>query len=160
MLLRWINVGVSVLLLSLGLAPLTVAATEGYVLHARSAHVTSGKPYPFRLYTHCGANFAVDFDHSFWDLIDKHWRDRMSTGGREPHAGLDDPFQLGTMTLADRRHARFDFTQRIDSVLGTRFAQRHIHFTRHGGRKVVPIFCDKVFCNRAAVLRANGPEGL
>jgi hypothetical protein len=111
------------------------------VLHPRSRPAVRGRAYPFRLYTHCGANYAVDFNHTFWDLTDKRWADRGYPHGVAPHAGLDDPFQLGTMTLIDANHARFDFMLRAGALPGVR-GQQHIHFTRHRGRKVVPFFCD------------------
>ncbi|HKY55466.1 MAG TPA: hypothetical protein VJM08_14210 [Anaerolineales bacterium] len=58
-----------------------------------------GKTYPFQLYTHCGADLAVDFDGSFWQL---------SNPAQVPES-LGDPSQEGTMTLIDPDHARFDF---------------------------------------------------
>ena len=58
-----------------------------------------GKAYPFKLYTHCGADLAVDFDGSFWQL----------SNPTEVPQSLGDPSQEGTMTLIDPDHARFDF---------------------------------------------------
>jgi hypothetical protein len=130
-----------ILALALASDQVSSATAAGYVLHSRSPHVTPGRAYPFRLYTHCGAGFAVDFDHSFWDLTDKRWADRVYTHGIEPHAGLNDPFQFGTMTLIDASHARFDFTPVAGTSSGVHVKQ-HMYFTRHRGRKVVPFFCD------------------
>jgi hypothetical protein len=58
-----------------------------------------GKSYPFQLYTHCGADLAVDFDGSFWQL----------SNPAEVPESLGDPSQEGKMTLIDSDHARFDF---------------------------------------------------
>lgn len=117
-------------------ATLTVA---GLLLQPRSPHVEPGKPYPFHLYTHCGVNFSVDFDHAFWDLTDPRWADQ--PGGMGPHKGLDNPFQSGTMTLVDARHARFDFVP-ITSETSTAGPPASIHFTRHVGPKIVASYCD------------------
>ena len=116
-------------------ATLTVA---GLLLWPHSARAQRGKPYPFRLYTHCGVNFSVDFDHAFWDLTDPRWTDQPS--GLGPNKRLGNPFQSGTMTLVDARHARFDFVP-ITPGSATAAAPASIHFTRHVGPKIVPGFC-------------------
>ena len=140
---NWIFAGCLACALSLypsgGQARSVLPPRHGITLHPRSAQVKVGKAYPFRLYTHCGANWDVDFDHTFWDLADPHWADR--TGG-EPHQGLGNPFQPGTMTLVDRRHARFDFTEPMYGPPPMRTQRAHIWFMRHHGPKVLPGFCD------------------
>lgn len=75
-----------------------------------------GKAYPFQLYTHCGADYAVDFDGSFWQLSDLS----------EIPAALGDPAQDGTMTLINPDYARFDF------------AGGSLLFIRHQGPKYLP----------------------
>lgn len=117
-------------------ASVTVA---GIVLQAHSSRVVPRRAYSFRLYTHCGVNFSVDFDHSFWDLTDPKWSDRPD--GTGPHKGLGDPFQPGMMTLVDAAHARFDFVPATFQP-GTVAAPSSINFTRHVGPKIVPSFCD------------------
>jgi hypothetical protein len=107
-------------------------------LRARSGQVEQGKAYAFRLYTRCGANFSVDFDHSFWDLSDPNWAD--GPDGLGPHEGLGDPFQEGEITLVDATHARFDFTPGT-GIPGTIAVRAAIHFTLHLGPKIVPGYC-------------------
>jgi len=75
-----------------------------------------GKAYPFPLYTHCGADYAVDFDGSFWQL----------SNPLEVPVSLGDPTQEGMMTLINPDYARFDFEG--GSLL----------FIRHKGSKYVP----------------------
>lgn len=108
------------------------AATINYVNHQgptgiqlqpRSQAAERGKAYPYRLYTHCGVDYAVDFDASFWDLADPAW----AGSNGNPPVGIGNPYQDGTMTLLDAGHARFDFSG------GT------IHFTRHIGPKIAPL---------------------
>lgn len=74
-----------------------------------------GKTYPFQLYTHCGADLAVDFDGSFWQL----------SNPAEVPESLGDPSQEGTMTLINPNYARFDF------------AGGSILFIRHQGSKYI-----------------------
>lgn len=43
------------------------AAEQSLEVHEpRSSPVELGKAYPYKLYTHCGVDLAVDFDGSFW----------------------------------------------------------------------------------------------
>jgi hypothetical protein len=53
-------------------------------------------PYPFKLYTHCGIDFHVDFDGSFWQLV---------------KGSVDGPFKnpedVGGMTLLPSGLAEF-----------------------------------------------------
>jgi hypothetical protein len=56
--------------------------------HASSPDVAIGKARSFTLYTHCGIDFRVDFDESFWQSY---------LFGKSPSVG--DPVQKGTMTL-------------------------------------------------------------
>jgi hypothetical protein len=93
--------------------------TPGIVLVPHSPHVDVGQTVPFTLYHHCGIDFEVDFDGSFWDAVHPEPRP----------AGLDDLSQDGTMTLLDPDHARFTWAG------GT------IDYTRHVGPKVVPGLC-------------------
>lgn len=108
---------------------------HGLRLQARSRHVATGRPYPFRLYTHCGVDFATDFDGSFWDLADAAWA---GSYGNPPSA-IGNPFQDGAMTLVDHDHARFDVPR--DPVDPVRFPGGPIRFTRHVGPTVVPGYC-------------------
>lgn len=97
----------------------------GVELRPHSARVQPGTTVAFRLATHCGVDFATDFDGSFWDVADPAWATR---GGNPPHT-IGNPVQDGTMTLVDANHARFDFP-------GGR-----IEYTRHQGPKIVPGLC-------------------
>jgi hypothetical protein len=65
--------------------------------HARSGPAEIGVAEPFRLYTHCGLDYDVDFDESFWKEI-RH---------ETTYDGLDNPMDLGTMTLVSAGHARY-----------------------------------------------------
>ena len=57
-----------------------------------------GQERTLKLYTHCGIDFRVDFDGSFWQSYDD---------GKPPTVG--DPFQIGTMTLLSGGVAVFRF---------------------------------------------------
>lgn len=82
----------------------------------RSSPAELGKAYPYKLYTHCGVDLAVDFDGSFWQL----------SHPVEVPESLGDPSQEGTMTLIDSDSARFDF------------AGGSLYFIRHQGPKHIP----------------------
>lgn len=66
--------------------------------HASSRDVAIGHAQPFELYTHCGIDFRVDFDESFWQ----------SYPG-EKASPVGDPVQQGTMTLLTDRVAVFRY---------------------------------------------------
>jgi hypothetical protein len=100
-------------------------ASAGLELTPHSQAVVVGKPYPFQLYTHCGVEYAVDFDAALWDLADPAWQ---SQNGNPP-PGIGNPYQGGTMTLVDADHARFNFSG------------GSISFVRHVGPKLVPGPC-------------------
>ncbi len=108
---------------------------QGLQIEPHSSYVAVRRTYPFRLYTHCGVGFAVDFDHRFWDVADTAWR---GSYGTSP-LGIGNPFQTGTMTLIDRDHARFDFSSGGNAL--PHFPGAHIHVTRHIGPKIVPGYC-------------------
>ncbi len=60
---------------------------------AQDGDAKTGQPYEYRLYTHCGIEFA-QFNGRYWrteQLTDK--------GGGNPPRGWDNPEQRGTMTL-------------------------------------------------------------
>lgn len=66
--------------------------------HPTSSDVAIGRTRPFELYTHCGIDFGVDFDGSFWQ----------SYGDVEtPTVG--NPFRKGTMILLTEEVAVFRF---------------------------------------------------
>jgi len=66
--------------------------------HASSPDVAIGKERPFELYTHCGIDFRVDFDESFWQ----------SYPG-ENASPVGDPVQQGTMILLTDEVAVFHY---------------------------------------------------
>ena len=70
-----------------------------------------GRTYAYRLHTHCGRDWRTRFDGTYWDLL---------SGSDGP---IGDPFQDGTMTLADPNTARFDFGQGAGAAV--------VIFTRH-----------------------------
>ena len=63
-----------------------------------SSDVAIGQERRLKLYTHCGIDFRVDFDGSFWQSY---------VVGKTPTVG--DPFQKGTMTLLSGEVAVFRF---------------------------------------------------
>ena len=67
---------------------------------AESAPVDIGKPYRFILSTHCGIDFAIDFDESFWKPIPEDRR----AFRRGRLKGLRDA-DRGTMTLTSSNRA-------------------------------------------------------
>lgn len=98
-------------------SPSPLPSPSPIVLKPSSARVILGKAYPFELYTHCGIDFSVDFDASFWDATS------------QPPAVIGNPLQKGTMTLIDANTARFTYDK------GT------INYKRHVGVKTVARLC-------------------
>ena len=68
--------------------------------HPTSADVTVGQALPFKTYTHCGFDFRVDFDGSFWQAY--------THDAYAPVYG----FVHGTMTLLTEEVSVFRFTTR------------------------------------------------
>ena len=64
-----------------------------------------GQERPFKLYTHCGIDFRVDFDGSFWQSYGE---------GKTPAVGFN--FEKGTMTLLSGEVAVFRFQSRGDEA--------------------------------------------
>ncbi len=79
--------------------------TVGIILTPMSPPAQVGRSYAFDLLTHCGVNYHVDFDRSFWEATIPVW-----DGSGNPPPNLRNPFQDGTMTLLDTDHARFDYS--------------------------------------------------
>lgn len=63
-----------------------------------TSDVPVGRARPFKLYTHCGIDFRVDFDASFWQSY------RVGDDLR-----IGNPFQGGTMTLLSDEVAVFRY---------------------------------------------------
>jgi hypothetical protein len=91
-----------------------------YRVKPTSAPVETSVPYEFTIHTHCGLDWSVDFDGSFWDLV-----------GEDPddfsRDDFDDPSDDGVMVLVNRELAEFT------SSKGTTVA-----FVRHIGKKIIP----------------------
>jgi hypothetical protein len=68
-----------------------------------SSGVAIGRERPFELYSHCGIDFRVDFDGSFWQSY---------IVGKASSVG--DPFQKGRMTLLSGEVAVFRFESQGD----------------------------------------------
>jgi hypothetical protein len=100
-----------------GTTRLPSATPTPIVVRPKSARAVIGKAYAFQLYTHCGIDFSVDFDASFWDAV-----------GARP-AAIGNPIQKGTMTLLDARRSRFSYDK------------GSISYTRHAGIKTIPYLC-------------------
>jgi hypothetical protein len=71
----------------------------GYRVWPHSAPAERSRVYAFTLSTHCGLDFLVDFDGSFWDL------DRMLAEGNER---LGNPEDDGRMTLVKEGEAVYE----------------------------------------------------
>lgn len=99
--------------------PAVAGQADGPItLHPETVRAKMGQAYPFQLIVHCGVDYAVDFDGSFWDL------DRQSDVPE--YSGM--PLLPGTMILIAPDRARFD---------PDNFDGASIYFTRHKGPKVV-----------------------
>jgi len=105
-------------------ARLTPTPTVSFVLTPMSAPAAVNHPYPFELTTHCGVNYAVDFNGSFWDATIPVYE-----GAGTAPTPIDQPTQKGTMTLQDADHAQFDY------------GNQRIPFRRHLGPKIVHGLC-------------------
>lgn len=68
--------------------------------HPSSPDVAIGRTRPFRLYTHCGIDFRVDFDGSFWQSYNAA---KIELPGNE--------FPKGSMTLLTEEVAVFRTTR-------------------------------------------------
>ena len=66
------------------------------LVYPESERAAVGAAYATKLYTHCGLDFALDFDGSFWQLI------RGAVAGT-----FGDPYARGTLTL--RRDGLLEF---------------------------------------------------
>jgi hypothetical protein len=84
--------------------PSEAADNLGVLWHPTSGKIVQGQAYIFSLYTHCGLDQYVDFDGSFWEAAEPAYR----VWGNAP-PGVGNPGQLGTITLLDVDHARFEF---------------------------------------------------
>jgi len=105
-------------------ARLVPTPTVSIVLTPMSAPTLVGQPYPLTLNTHCGVNYAVDFDGSFWDATIPVYE-----GAGTSPTPIDQPTQQGTMILQDADHAQFDY------------GNQQIPFRRHPGPKIVHGLC-------------------
>ncbi len=72
---------------------------------ATSSDVAVGQERPFELYTHCGIDFRVDFDGSFWQSY--------AVGNT---LAVGDPFRKGSMTLLSAEVAVFRFESQGDET--------------------------------------------
>ncbi len=80
-------------------------AAKGYI-DPVSGHAVPGKKYNMVLSTHCGVDWRVDFDGSFWKAADKRWA-RAGKGASYPLP--INPEQKGAMELVSADSARFDW---------------------------------------------------
>ena len=98
-----------------------------------SPRASLGKPYPFVLNIHCGLDFEVDFNGSFWKLDERR-------GVPEDYLGGGVPELEGTMTLITPDRARFDFDP-ASIYTNLRPSRASIFFVRHEGRKILDHPC-------------------
>jgi hypothetical protein len=109
------------------------AATRAAVLIPTSPRAEPGIAYPFELMVHCGVDYSVDFDGSFWDLAARE--DVPTLGGI--------PSYEGRMTLVTRNRARFDFDPYSSTFApsGSDVDLASFYFERHEGPKREPGPC-------------------
>jgi len=88
-----------------------------YVVYASSPPAEMGVPYAFKLYTHCGLDFIIDFDESLWDLI----------APPEDRDGFEDPFDEGTMTLIAENEASYVSSHGVEIRYSRRSEPEEIH---------------------------------
>lgn len=78
-------------------APASSAAVEkqpdgSFRFFPISEPVEIGRAYDYTAYTHCGLDYAFDFDESFWDVVDRPDEDARF---------LEDPEDDGAVELVD-----------------------------------------------------------
>jgi hypothetical protein len=76
---------------------------EWPLVHASSKDAQLGVAVRFRLHTHCGVDWSVDFDGSFWDAIGEGRAIR-----RGAYRSLGNPSDWGTMTLVSGGPALYE----------------------------------------------------
>ena len=109
------------------------AGTRTKVLLPESPRAEPGVAYEFELMVHCGADYSVDFDGSFWDLSAQE--------GVPGHGGI--PSYQGRMRLVSPDQARFDFDPYAAALPpeGSAADLASYYFTRHEGPKPDPGPC-------------------
>jgi hypothetical protein len=109
------------------------AGTQTRVLLPESPRAEPGVAYEFELMVHCGADYSVDFDGSFWDL----------SAQEEVPANGGIPSYRGRMTLVSPDQARFDFDPYSSALPpeGSTADLASYYFTRHEGPKPEPGPC-------------------
>ena len=98
------------------LALLAVTVVVTACGHSASRTTRSGAGRPYRLYTHCGIEWAR-IDGTFWRA-----KQPLSDGSGNPPAGWGNPFQDGSLVILDPTTARFEST--AGSVLFERTSRR------------------------------------
>jgi hypothetical protein len=78
-----------------------VAGCGSQTMAARPATTIVDRDEPYRLYTHCGIQWAR-IDGTFW----RAWQP-LSDGNGNPPTGWGNPFQEGTLIFRSRTTARF-----------------------------------------------------
>jgi hypothetical protein len=81
---------------------------EWPVLHAKSKPADVGVAYPYRLQTHCGVDWYVDFDGSFWNAVGES---RAIKNG--DYRNLGNPSDRGTMTLESQESLLYESNRGI-----------------------------------------------
>ena len=107
--------------------------SQPFEIFPNSPPASLGKPYPFVLNIHCGPDFDVDFDGSFWKLDERRVIPEDYLGGGVPELE-------GTMTLITPDRARFDFDP-ASIYTNLRPSRASIFFVRHEGRKILDHPC-------------------
>ncbi len=108
-------------------------ADEQFEVFPNSPRAGLGKPYPLVLNIHCGLDYDVDFDGSFWKLDGRREVPEKYLGGGVPELE-------GTMTLMTHLHARFDFDP-ASVYTNLRPSRASVYFVRHEGRRILDYPC-------------------
>lgn len=106
---------------------------EPFEIFPDSPRASLGKPYPFLLNVHCGLDFEVNFDSSFWKLDERREVPEDYLGGGVPELE-------GTMTLIAPHRARFDFDP-ASIYTNLPSSRASVFFVRHDGRKILDHPC-------------------
>ncbi len=84
----------------------------------RSARVEEGVAYRMATYTHCGLDYALDFDGSFWEVV---------SGPTDRRTSLDDPEDEGTITLVETDRAVYESSTGAQFELRRTDGPREVH---------------------------------
>ena len=83
-----------------------------------SARVEQGVPYRMTTYTHCGLDYLLDFDGSFWEV---------ASGPEDTGDALGDPEDEGVITLVSADTAVYESGREAEFHLRRLAGPREVH---------------------------------